>query len=120
MSNYIGNKVTEFNVETNERQIGFLNENFNVDVIIKGTCFYSNLCADYVQRAEYTKIIDGEMVAIIEFIPVFKQSLKFSYDNGNSFETRFKHTVNGYEYGNLIYIFRCGDFEKKIYIESGF
>ena len=120
MSNHIGNKVTEFNVETVERQLGLFNNSFDVDVTIKGTCFYPKLYVDYVQKAEYTKTIDGELVAIVEFTPVFDQSLRFWYNNDKRFETHFKHTINSYEYGTLVYIFRCGDFEKKIYIDSSF
>lgn len=115
-------EVTEFHVETDEEKMGLLNTSFDVDVTIKGTSMNPYCYVHHVQKAEYARRIDGEdeLVVFVEFLPVFEESVHLKRSNGNKFETNFTYTLNAIEYGNLLYVFRCGNLEEKIRIECGF
>lgn len=114
-------EVTEFHVETDEEKMGLLNTSFDVNVKIKGTKKNPYSYVHHVQKAEYARRVEGEdeLVVFVEFLPVFEEPLCFKRTNGNEFETNFTYTLNAIEYGDLVYVFRCGDLEEKIRIECG-
>lgn len=120
MSHQNWTEVTEFHVKTDEESMGLLNTSFDVEVTIKGTKKNPHSYVHHVQKAEYTKKVDGEdeLVVFVEFVPVFEVPKFFGHGSGNKFETQFTYTLNAIEYGDFVYVFRCGDFEERIYMTT--
>lgn len=113
----LGKKITGFSVTCDDKELGIFDSKFEVNVSIKGTTFDADEYVGYIKATEYLEIIDNKTVAVVEFDPMLESSVILPHNNNNAFETEFKHTLYPYEYGNLIYILRCGDFEKRIYIK---
>ena len=115
-SSQMGIEITDFEVSAKESNLSMFNPSFYVDVTINGTTERITECIDYVHKSERIEVIDGKETLVIEFKPWFKPTINpFKFNVDNTFSKTFKYKVYGYNSGDLIYLFKCGDFEQIIY-----
>ena len=111
----IGSEVTYFDVQSKTNRLNMFKTSFDVDVKIKGTVFDENTCLDYVHKSERMEHIDDKMVAVIEFEPVYKNAENiFELNKDKMYKTKFKYNLEAYGSGDLVYKFKCGEYEKEI------
>ncbi len=111
-----GITITNFEASAKESKLSMFNPSFYVDITINGTTERITECIDYVHKSERLEIIDGKETLVIEFQPWFKPTVNpFKFNVDNTFSETFKYKVYGYNSGDLVYLFKCGDFKKIIY-----
>lgn len=111
-----GITITNFEVSSKENKLSMFNPSFYVDITINGKMEKITECIDYIHRNERLEMIDGKETLVIEFKPWVRPTVNpFKFSIGNTFSKTFKYKVYGYNSGDLVYLFKCGDFEKTIY-----
>ena len=111
--------ITGFQVIPKSKKVNMLKSTFDVDVVIDGSFFDDTTYVSYIHKSERIENIDGKNVAVIEFCPVYEDGTSDTNRKKSAdFKEKFTYTLEPYDWGNLIYKFRCGNFEKNIYISS--
>ena len=114
-----GSTVTNFDVTAKEDSLSLFNTDFYVDVTIEGELYNIYHCVGYIHKSEHFEIVDGKKIVIVNFEPIYDTTLNiFKMKRDNKFKENFKYRMKSYDYGDLVYIFKCGDFEKKIHLFS--
>lgn len=114
-------EITKFSVKKEDVKLSIFRNSFDVYIYIKGTIDYDGMkpYISYIHKSERYETIDGERVVVIELTPVVETKMfSLNYNYHVDFDKKLTYRLRTYTYGYNKYIFRCGDFEKTVYMNQ--